>query len=418
VYLLCTLLVFVSSMIAAQTRAAQPVVLDSEGIFERAERAIFQIRVIHRETGNKTSIGSGFTYGAPDQLATNYHVISRFIEQPETYQLRYLGSDGRAGGLRLVAVDAVHDLALVEADQDLAPPLDLAAVPAKGANIFAMGNPLDLGLTLAAGTNGGLLDQTDGSRILFSGSLNPGMSGGPTFDEYGRVIGINVATARNDISFIVPTRYLGQMSPVVTGPADLVATVGEQIAAYQRQYLNTTTQAAWPTTRLRSMRIPAAVSPTVRCWDASPKAKPEHLYRRLTISCKNENEIFLSDRLQVGKIRYEFIWLESDSLERPRFYRLYEALNASQLSSRADEDDIERFRCDTRFVDVGGIDFKTTLCRRGYKQYPSLSDVLFTAAMTGKPDRGFIFNLDLYGTDFNASLALIGRFLEEIAWRD
>jgi hypothetical protein len=207
------------------------------------------------------------------------------------------------------------------------------------------------------------------------------------------------------------------MSPVVEDPEDLVATVGEQIAAYQRRYLNTLTQAAWPTTRLRNMRIPAAVSPTVRCWDASPEAKPEHLYRRLTISCKNENEIFLSDRLQVGKIRYEFIWLESDSLEKPRFYRLYEALNASQLSSRANEDDVERFRCDTRFVDVGGIDFKTTLCRRGYKQYPSLSDVLFTAAMTGKPDRGFIFNLDLYGTDFDASLALIGRFLEEIAWR-
>jgi len=415
---LCALLVFVSATIAAESEAAAYGALDSETIFERAERAIFQIRVIHRETGNKTSIGSGFTYGAPNRLATNYHVVSRFIEQPDTYQLKYLGSDGRSGDLRLVAVDAVHDLALVDADQALATPLSLAEVPAKGANIFAMGNPLDLGLTLAAGTNGGLLDQTDGSRILFSGSLNPGMSGGPTFDEFGQVIGINVATARNDISFIVPTRYLGEMIPAPGATSELVATVGEQIAAYQRRYLKETTQAVWPTTRLRNMRVPSAVSPTIRCWDASPKAEPEYLYRRLTISCKNENEIFLSDRLEVGKIRYEFLWLESDSLERPRFYRLYEALNASQLSGRAGEDDVERFTCDTRFVDIGGIDFKTTLCRRGYKQYPSLSDILFTAAMTGKPDRGFIFNLDLYGTDFEASLALIGRFLEEIRWRD
>ena len=53
----------------------------------------------------------------------------------------------------------------------------MSELPPRGAPIFAMGNPLDLGLTIAVGTNGGILDQTDDSRILFSGSLNPGMSG-------------------------------------------------------------------------------------------------------------------------------------------------------------------------------------------------------------------------------------------------
>ncbi|MGB5637529.1 MAG: hypothetical protein WBM63_00290, partial [Sedimenticolaceae bacterium] len=156
---------------------------------------------------------------------------------------------------------------------------------------------------------------------------------------------------------------------------------------------------------------------TVRCWDASTKQKPELLYRRFSISCKNENDIFITDKLEVGKILYEYLWVESDQLEPLRFYRLYRALNSSQFGSRARKDDVGRFRCDTQFVDVNGLDFKATICARRYKNYPELSDILFTAAMTGKDDIGFIFNLDLSGTDFPAANRLIARFLEEIRWQ-
>ena len=51
----------------------------------------------------------------------------------------------------------------------------------------------------------------EASSILFSGSLDSGRSGGPTFNERGELIGINVATARNDISFIVPSKYLNDL---------------------------------------------------------------------------------------------------------------------------------------------------------------------------------------------------------------
>ena len=128
--------------------------LDSQLIFERNEHAVYQIRVINRETGKKSSIGSGFLFDQPNRLATNYHVVSGVIEKPETYELRYLSADGREGDLRLVAVDAVHDLALVDAEDALGTPLPIAEPPAKGASLFAMGNPMDLGLTVAAGTNG------------------------------------------------------------------------------------------------------------------------------------------------------------------------------------------------------------------------------------------------------------------------
>ncbi len=392
--------------------------LNSQAVFENSEDAVYQVRVINRQTGKKNTIGSGFIYQYDNRLATNYHVVSTFIDKPDDFELRYLASNGSEGALRLVAVDAVHDLALVEADHPLGAPFTVGEPPPKGATLFAMGNPLDLGLSIAAGTNGGVLSQTDESRILFSGSLNPGMSGGPTFDEQGVVVGINVSTASNDISFIVPARYLERI-PVIdeASPKTFLKVIGNQIHDYQVGYIDRINNAAWPPTDIRHIRAPGSVSPTIRCWDGSPKQDPEDLYRRYSIRCQNENDIYLTDRLNVGRIIYEYLWLESDQLEPMRFYRLYSSLNNSQFSAGAKKDDVTRFRCTTRFVDVNGHDFKTTICKRDYKNYPGLSDVLFTAAMLGEERTGFIFNIDLSGTDYNAAVRLIARFLKEIRWQ-
>ena len=397
--------------------AAMAAVLDSQSVFESRESAVFQIRVISRETGKKTSIGSGFVFDRPDQLATNYHVVSRHIEKPDAFFLQYLAADGTVGNLELVSVDAVHDLALVRADAALGTPLPITEPPAKGAKLFAMGNPLDLGLTIAEGTNGGVLSQTDASRILFSGSLNPGMSGGPTFDDQGRVVGINVSTARNDISFIVPSRFLQTLPDHAQTVEDIKLTIGRQINDYQQEYLERIIGTPWETTSVRRLDVPGIISPTIRCWDASPKEKDEQLYRRFSISCKNENDIFLSDRLEVGKVLYEYNWIETDQMDPLRFYRAYEALNSSQFGGRAKEDDVERFDCDTHFIDVNAQAFKATLCSRAYKSYPQLHDVLFTAAMVGNDDTGFIFNLDLAGTDLQSAVQLIVRMLGEIRWQ-
>jgi hypothetical protein len=399
--------------------AAPALPLGSQEIFELHENAVFQVRVINRETGKKSSIGSGFIYATDRTLVTNYHVVSSFIEQPDDYVLQYVGTGGRSGPLKLMAVDAVHDLALVQADTRLGDTLSTGPPPPKGAALYAMGNPLDLGLTIAAGTNGGVLDQTDDSRILFSGSLNPGMSGGPTFDDTGTVVGVNVSTARNDISFVVPTDYL---APLVTqrhdDTDDMLATISGQIRRYQSDYIDDMLQSDWPTTTLRSIRIPGTLSATVRCWDASPKAKPDRLYRQLAISCQNENDIYLTDEIDVGKLLYEFVWLESEGLEALRFTRLYKSLNNSQFGGRAREDDVSRFDCETEFVAVTGMTLKTTVCRRDYKRYQGLSDILVTAAMVGREGTGFIFNLDLSGTDSRKANELLTRFLEEIAWQD
>ena len=397
--------------------------LDSKEIYQLNQDRVFQIRVLNRETGKKSSIGSGFIVGDGSQLATNYHVISQIILEPETFYISFTGNDGQEGELQLLGMDVAHDLALLGADHKLGEAIEMSPLPPRGAPIYAMGNPLDLGLSIAVGTNGGILNQTDDSRILFSGSLNPGMSGGPTFNAEGEVIGINVATARNDISFIVPSRFLSALieksnSDGYDADQDLRDEVAAQVLAYENRYIEQLLENDWPSLDLRQFSLPGIISPTVRCWDNSAKLSATALYRRYQIRCTNQNHVYLDeDNSFVGKLLYEYYWLETDELNAIQFYNLYEGLNKDQIDAKLDRDMVSNFNCETWFIEVSSQQMKGNLCRREYVEYSGMSDVLFTGALTGHDDKGFFITLILTGVDFEASLPLIQKFLESTEWK-
>lgn len=396
--------------------------LDSKGIYQLNQDRVVQVRVLNRETGKKSSIGSGFIVGDGRQLATNYHVISQIVLEPELFYISYISNDGSEGELTLEALDVAHDLALLGAEQALGDAIQMSPLPPRGAPIFAMGNPLDLGLSIAVGTNGGILNQTDDSRILFSGSLNPGMSGGPTFNEFGEAIGINVATARNDISFIVPSRFLTELIERSTTESyadnvDLKAEVARQVIAYENRYIEQLLAGDWQGLNLRQFQLPGVISPTVRCWDNSAKLNAVARYKRYQIRCANQNHVYLdSDNHFVGRLSYEYYWLESDELNPIQFYNLYESLNKDQIETKPGREIASNFNCETWFIEVSMQEMKSNLCRREYLDYPGMSDVLFTAALTGHADRGFFVTLIMTGVDFDSTLPLIQKFLEETEW--
>ena len=396
--------------------------LESKKIYQMNENSIFQIRVLNRETGKKSSIGSGFIVGNGQQIATNFHVISIIILEPERFYVTYLDKNGREGELKLVALDVAHDLALLASDENLGQAIITSDLPPKGAPVYAMGNPLDLGLSLAVGTNGGILNQTDDSRILFSGSLNPGMSGGPTFNENGQAIGINVATARNNISFIVPSRFLNDLIESSLShdggtTSDLKVEVAKQLLAYEKGYIKDLLDESWQTIDLRQLTVPGKISPTVRCWDNSAKLNTKALFERYQIRCANKNHVYLDDANKfVGNLIYEYYWLESEQLDTVRFHNLYEKLNKDQIENKLSQEEVSNFNCGTWFIEVSGEEFKANLCRREYVEYVGLSDVLFTAALTGRDKQGFFITFIMTGTDFSATLALVKKFLENIVW--
>ncbi|MBK7170152.1 MAG: trypsin-like peptidase domain-containing protein, partial [Gammaproteobacteria bacterium] len=165
----------------------------AEDLFARSAAAVVQIRVIDRgRLDNKSKgIGSGFQVGDDGVFATNFHVVSEFAHKPQRYHLEYLGRDGVAVPLKLLDIDVIHDLALLQAPAALPVTLPLAQVAlAQGERVYSMGNPLDLAMTIIEGTYNGYVSAARYRKILFSASLNPGMSGGPALNDAGELVGV------------------------------------------------------------------------------------------------------------------------------------------------------------------------------------------------------------------------------------
>ena len=158
-------------------------------LYAAMQNRVFQIRVIDIGSGDKTSIGSGFSIDDKGFLATNHHVVARYIQKPEKYRLEYVDFEGESGAIKLVDTDVVNDLVILECDCKGGPFFVLGEELAlQGERIYSMGNPHDLGMTIIEGNFNGYIRTSRYQKILFSGSLNGGMSGGPALDGLGQVI--------------------------------------------------------------------------------------------------------------------------------------------------------------------------------------------------------------------------------------
>jgi serine protease Do len=403
--------------------AVDPKETETTNLYSDVEESIYQIRVLNKRTGKKAVIGSGFIVNRPDILATNYHVISSYVNDPETYELDYLSTANENGSLTLLDLDVIHDLAVVKADKPLGKPLMLTDLPKKGANLYSLGNPMDLGFSIVPGTNNGILESSEDQNILFSGSLNPGMSGGPTLNAQGEVIGVNVATSGNEISFLVPANFLAIILERLAlrnyqPEANFFKLISHQLLQTNRKYIAGLLSNTWKKTYIGKFEVPSDLSTTVRCWDSSRTPRKEDLFQSFYTRCSNDRSIYLDDGLELGTLDFEYQWLESEDLHPARLYRRYEKLNASVFASNADKDDVTNISCHTDFTLVAQQSFKATICRRDYYRYEGLSDVLITMAMVGHGNKGFIFNLDLLGTDFDAALILFKRMVNTFTWND
>ncbi|MCB1635719.1 MAG: trypsin-like peptidase domain-containing protein, partial [Xanthomonadales bacterium] len=238
----------------------------TEEIFARYKASIVQVRIIDGQGGEKSSLGSGFFVTDSGELVSNYHVVADLVDHPETYRAEYVLDDGGEGPLTLLHVDVVHDLALLRAEDVRRPFLAIESnLPAMGERLYAFGNPYDLGMTIIEGTYNGLLEKSLYERIHFSGSINPGMSGGPTVDRFGNVIGVNVATAGNQVSFLVPAKFLLGLLEGLDDPRPLSERIGAQLRDNQQRYLSELTASPLATVSLGQYRVPGKVAPFVNC---------------------------------------------------------------------------------------------------------------------------------------------------------
>lgn len=140
--------------------------------------------------------GSGFFISGEGYIVTNNHVVENATE------IRVTLSDGRELKASLVGRDVDTDLAVIKVEGSDFPfvSFEEQAQPRVGDWVIAVGNPFGLGGTATAGivsaTGRSLPQASDNPYTDFlqiDAAINRGNSGGPTFDIYGRVIGVNSA---------------------------------------------------------------------------------------------------------------------------------------------------------------------------------------------------------------------------------
>jgi serine protease Do len=140
--------------------------------------------------------GSGFFIAANGFIVTNNHVVA------DATEIMVKLADGRELEARVVGRDEATDLAVIKVDGTDFPyvTFEETAQPRVGDWVIAVGNPFGLGGTATAGIVSAQsrqnLDDPTASFVDFlqiDAAINRGNSGGPTFDIYGRVIGVNSA---------------------------------------------------------------------------------------------------------------------------------------------------------------------------------------------------------------------------------
>ena len=406
-------------LFAAAPAGALP---DTQAVFDRFADSVAQIRIIETSSGAKAVIGSGFAAGDAKHIVTNYHVVSQLVYHADRYRAEAVRRDGSVVPIALQAIDVVHDVAVVVAERAVGPPLRRTAVhPAQGTRLYALGYPLDLGLTIVEGTYNGFLDHTLYEKIHFTGALNPGMSGGPTITADGNVVGVNVSTAGNEVSFLVPAdRFeplLAQVNaPGFTAPSDWLAVTRDQVLAYQDAYVARLLAEPVPTEAFASVRLPGKMAPFVKCWGDSFHRDKER-YAMIEHSCSTDDYLFLSADHLSGVIEYQHEILTSDDLNPFQFFSLYsDRFAADAMYLPGSEDEVTRFVCHEALVEAHQTPVKAVFCLRAYRKLPGLYDARVKAAVLGHERAGAETSLTLSGVSFANARAVAQRYLEAIAW--
>jgi hypothetical protein len=398
----------------------------TQGVFDRFAPGVVQIRVVDVASGAKSTIGSGFYVSAAGDIVTNYHVVADLVHEPDRHRAERVGRDGEAAPLTLRGFDVIHDLAIVRHDGDRPERvlrLRAGGAPRQGTRLYALGHPHDLGLSVVEGTYNGLLEHHLYDRVHFTGSINPGMSGGPAISAAGEVIGVNVSTAGNQVSFLVPVARVAELLATEAADGDEarphLEIVREQLLRHQDAYFATLlADEPLPTRTVAPFVLPDQIAPFVHCWGDHDDDEKRR-YSVVTRECSTEDYVFIGDDQWAGILRYRHHVLLGRRLNRFQFHQLYTRhFGSSYGRFGGSERTVTRFECQTGFVRREGVTLKVAYCVRGYRKLAGLYDVVVKAVALGDDQAGVETSLALSGVGFENARRLTARYLGAIAWEE
>lgn len=391
----------------------------ASSLFNAMEKLVYQIRVIDNASDDKTTIGSGFRAGQSGLVATNYHVISLAALEPEKYRITLVASDGAETKAEIVNADVLHDLAILRPARSLDTFIPIATEePTKGARIFSIGNPLDLGMSIVEGNFNGLVKTSRFRRFLFSGSLNPGMSGGPAFNHRGELIGINVATGGEQISFLVPAARLARLlnSAQDLTEENLLTRIERDLFAEQETFYQGLLDDEWQVAEFGGLMLPQELNSSMKCWGHNVDDEDAE-YQAFHQHCQSEEYIYIKDSFYTGNFSYDYEWLTTDRLNPLQFYTAVQNRFTHQSAGNAyQQEDVTEFSCETGFVDIANSNWKVSTCLRRYKEFQSIYDATLLLVSLSKKRSAAVIKMGVTGSSKDHATDIFEKLIRSISW--
>lgn len=199
-----------SLLLALAAAVSQVQALTPAELFTKVSPSVWRVRTYDKE-GLPLGLGSAVVV-APETLVTNCHVLRK----AERFVLLH-DSQSLPGTLELW--DAARDLCQVKARGLNAPAVVLGETRGLlvGQNVYALGSPAGLELTLSAGLVSSLRRDDDQRLMMIqtSAPISPGSSGGGLFDDHARLIGLTTMTlasaSAQNLNFALPVDWIREL---------------------------------------------------------------------------------------------------------------------------------------------------------------------------------------------------------------
>lgn len=389
-------------------------------MFASVKHSVVQIRTLLKGSQSQNSTGSGFYVSDDGLIITNYHVVSGHALEPKSYEMEYVDSNGEHGALTLLAIDVLHDLALLQRKASHLPYLRFhAGAVANGVKLFSLGNPNDLGLVIVDGVNNGLREHSFYDSIHFTGAINPGMSGGPVVSRAGELVGINVATMGESRGFLVPARFAHELllrwraAPAVA--ADFQPEITRQLKLHSAALVARLTRQPLPVQMDAGYAVPDAADPYMRCW-ANESTETKWFFKVRSYNCSGDSDLYVGEGINTGSVLFESMLYQSDTLDPFRFAHILERIYGRQSESSEDipRKHFSKYACTDSLIERNGMPAKAALCLRAYKKFVGLYDFRLKVVSLRESKRGLITRLNLSGVTHEDGMRLVRHYMEAL----
>lgn len=394
----------------------------AQHLYGSAKNDILQVRSLLKSGRTQSSVGSGFLIGTSNLVVTNYHVVSQFALDPDTYVGEWVDTSGQRGNVELLAVDVLHDLAVLRVSRNgtgfFKIPEQLAKLT-QGQYLYSLGNPLDLGFAISEGAYNGVIARSFYDQLMFTGPINAGMSGGPSVTVDGAVAGVNVSKRLDGelVSFLVPARFaqdlLKRVEQQKKTPTDFTAIVAAQLLSHQRAMVDQLLASPLSLKPMGPYQVPVRESEQMRCWGRS-NVKADKPFTVDDASCAMESAIFVSGSLQTGQLSIRHQYLRSTGLDKLRFAQLASASFKNENFGNHKDTRLTGPQCTEDFVKNKDLPLRAVLCVRAYRKFAGLYDFALLTASTDQGLMSLQSRLDARGVSYENGLRLSRVFIESL----